>query len=387
LQNTIWIHGVSVGEIKAVQSLITRLHELYPNIPLIISSTSKNGKATAEKLYPEHTIISFTLDFSWAILAFFKHFKPRLIILIELELWPNLLLLAKQKNIPVLVINGRLSEHSYKNYKKFLGRLFPFFTQGITKFSVQAEIYKQRFLQLNIDENRLLVTGNMKFDTVTTEKNFAKELISKINIEPKLEILVAGSTHAPEEEMIISHMIKIQKKFPNFRIILVPRDPNRADEICNLVTKRGLFPIKTSQLSKGFNFPFNHIVISDKMGELQSLYSICTIALIGGSLIPHGGQNFLEPAFFGKVVLCGHSMYNFPDLQIFLEQKAIVQSSSILGIVNSIEYFLENPKERQKIGKMAEMIVKKGKGSTLQNLALITSHINNPTFKVVKLPT
>lgn len=376
----IWLHGVSVGEVKAARTLVTEIKKALPNKEILISATSAAGRKMAASLYPDCLVVPFPLDFSWAIMRYFRYFQPHLLILMELELWPNLLLLANYHHIPVILVNGRLSVGSWKNYR-LLGGLFPFMTRAIRYFAMQTEIYAERLKQLGIDEKRVMVTGNMKFDTTAAQKWLPRQpmVVQQLGLTPNLKVLVAGSTHAPEEKILLSCYRKLQDSFPELRLILVPRHPERAEEIAAWTRQVGLFPMRRSGISGHYRLDSDQVLIGDRMGELGELYTVAWIAFVGGSLIPHGGQNFLEPAGLGKAVVCGPFMDNFPDIRIFKEEQALIQLTAADSLEKTLTQLLRAPDTVRTLGEKAQELVSKNQGSSLKNCQMIVKMLNSAT--------
>jgi 3-deoxy-D-manno-octulosonic-acid transferase len=368
----IWLHGVSVGEIKAARPLVDRLKVGFPDSDIIISATSAAGKKMAAALYPDCRIISFPLDLSWTIRAYLHHFRPRLIVLMELEIWPNFLWHARHTKIPVVLVNGRLSAKSFRGYRYYLCGLFPCLTKGIRHYAMQSEIYAERLRSLGIPAEKISVTGNMKFDAIAPPKWLAKQAaIEKLlGLEPHLEVLLAGSTHAPEEKNLLACYCQLREEFPHLRLILVPRHPERSDEVAEWVRESKLLPVKKSEIVARYTMAGNHVVIGDRMGELAELYTVCHIAFVGGSLIPHGGQNFIEPASLGKAVVCGPHMHNFPEVELFLEQQAIVQLATAAALYPTIRELLGNAVQRKTLGEHAQELVARSQGSAERNYNL-----------------
>lgn len=369
----IWLHGVSVGEIKAAQAMVQELQKNFPDRELVISVTSRAGREVAKQLYPECTIITFPLDFSWVVKRYLDYFRPDLIILIELELWPNFLYFCGQQKIPVILVNGRLSPRSFRGYSRYLGRWFVKMTKSIRYFSVQSEIYAERFQKLGIPSERIRVTGNIKFDVADqgTGVHRAAMTWQSWGLSEDALLWICGSTHTPEEKWMLECFCQIQGQFPTLRLVLVPRHPQRAEEIGRWVEEKKLLPIyKTKVPANGFQFQPNMVMIVDTMGELKNLYRLATVALVGGSFVHHGGQNFIEPASLGKPVICGPDMHNFPDVRAFLDQSAVIQVITLDELRVSLVQLLQDRKAREQIGKNAQAIVVRSKGSTLRNIAL-----------------
>ena len=375
----IWLHGVSVGEIKAAQPLVQKLQEMFSPEELVISATSTAGRNMAARLYPCCRIICFPLDFSWSVRRYLRYLQPRLIILLEWELWPNFLLWSHRSQIPVLLVNGRLSTRSFRRFKRYARWLFPKLTVAIRCFSVQAEIYRQRLLQLGVADHRIQVNGNLKFDAGDNQLHVDRQqqLFEQLGVTPEHLVLVAGSTHDPEEKILIASYLELRDDFPQLRLIIVPRHPQRADAIAVAIRQVGLLAIKKTQLPASYCFDANQIIIGDVMGELAQIYTLATIAFVGGSLIPHGGQNFIEPASLGKVVLCGPYMDNFPDIGYFVEQNAVVQLAKSEELVTRLRLLLNQPQQLRDIGQKAEYLVRQNKGSCQRNLQLCLETIQS----------
>lgn len=372
-KNTIWIHGVSVGEIKSAWELIQNLKKVLPEREIIVSATSTAGKRVARDIYPDCLVIPYPLDFSWVISRYIRRFNPSLVILVELEIWPNFLQKMYQAKIPVVLVNGRLSQRSFQGYYYYLRNFFPWMTRAICRFAIQNDLYFERFLKIGIEKEKLQVTGNMKFDAINPVKWMAeKERICRnLSIAPHFKVVVMGSSHAQEEEILLSCYQKFVDNFPEVRAIIVPRHPDRTEEIARLVRQYGFIPVKKSSIENGeFHFDSGYIVIGDIMGELATIYTVAYVTIIGGSFIPHGGQNFVEPASIEKAVICGPFMNNFPEIAMFLEQKALLQLKSSDEFYDAMVDLLRFPDKVQEIGARAQRLIKQSQGSSWRNCQL-----------------
>lgn len=371
LTGCIWIHGVSVGEIKAAKTLISLLRKSCPEKKIVVSSTSSAGKKTAEELYGEEClIVSFPLDFSWAVRRYLNQFQPCLVILLEWEIWPNFLHQCHRKEIPVILLNGRLSERSFKRCSRYFQRFFVPFTRAIRVFAMQSELYAHRVASLGIGTDRIAVTGNMKFDSVPAQQSQDDSMAKEMGIVPDLQILIAGSTHDPEEKILLECYRQLSPALERLRLILVPRQPQRASQVARYVEECGLRPVMRSHIPAGFSLDAHSILIVDTMGELARLYNFASIAVIGKSFVPEGGQNFIEPAALGKAVVCGPSMENFPDIRTFLDQKGIVQLKKVEDLLPTLRHLLENHREREELGRKAQSLVLASQGSSQRNCEL-----------------
>ncbi len=344
----IWIHAVSVGEVLAISPLIESLIESYN---IILTTITATGRAVAEKrfFHLPVKIYYLPLDLKFSLLNFLKKSEARALLITETELWPNLIKTISEK-IPVALINGRISEKSFKKYKLIKFFLKPLLNK-LNFLAVQEEIYAERLRSLGVNPEKIKVVGNLKFDISIPERDF-KELENL----PK-PIIIAGSTHSPEEEIITRSFLNALSKGS---LIIVPRHPERFDEVASLISK--LLPKDTEffrySLIKNSSRSFNQsrvILLFDEMGVLASLYKIGDLAIIGGSFIPHGGQNPLEAIFWKKPVLTGPYMENFPFIEEFVKEGAIVQTSSE-DLSQALEYILKNENLIQNMSERAYQI-------------------------------
>ncbi len=312
----ILVHGVSVGEVKGAQALIRGLQERYSEFEIVVSTTTNTGEAVARSLYPNLLVVRFPLDMSFIVSRFLKRIAPTVVVLIELEIWPNFLRHANRSGAPVCVVNGRITERSYNSYKLFRN-LMPQFNR-ISLFSAQDDAYAARFGRLVGSEERICVCGNIKVDglkigRVTPEIELAEEL----GLGGNQDVLVAGSTHAPEEKLLTEAW---RSASPNTRLILVPRHPERARDIVAQLGTLGVSAQRWTDLQAGREKPDpSRPLVVDTIGELERIYGLADLVFIGGSLIPHGGQNMLEPAAQGRAVFYGPHVKNFYQEAALLE--------------------------------------------------------------------
>jgi len=369
--NCIWVHGVSVGEVKTARPLVTELGRLYPQAEIVVSATSRAGKTLAAELYPDCTVVSFPLDFSWAVRRYLEHFRPALVVLMELELWANFLLYTRQRDIPVVLVNGRLSEKSFRGYSRYLRRVFPWMTRGVRRFAMQADIYAERLERLGVSKDRIVVTGSMKFDVAPQHDADAERTLAReCGIRPEHKVLIAGSTHPSEERMLLKCYQQLIGDVPELRLVLGLRHVGRAHEVSELIRQEGLAPIlRSDAASKAVVEPAdNCVVVVDTMGELGKLYALGHIVVIGGSLVPDGGHNFIEPAALGKAIICGPSMYHFPEAQAFFDERAMVRLKSAEDLGDAILHLLQAPGEAEAMGTKAAELVRRNQGTTQRNL-------------------
>jgi 3-deoxy-D-manno-octulosonic-acid transferase len=331
----LWVHAVSVGEVRCLRSLIDELKEKYPGKEIVLSVTTPSGFEYAGKEYPDITVINAPLDFSFTIKRFLKKINPQLVILNELEIWPNWVLITHRKKIPLLLINGRVSDMAFKRYKKSL-LLLKFFFKRIDRFLVQAELYKERFRQLGIPEEKIKVCGNIKSDEAFQARNYLAlepEIWEFLGIKPNgKKIVTIASSHQSDEQLIAPIIKKLER---NFLFIFVPRHLTRLAEIESLLKKYRAHYSIWSQAAGNNDAPANTFIF-DRMGYLFHILKVTDIVFMGGTLEQRiGGHNLYEPAVLGKYIVGGPYYNNFPDIGSELVEKGVYR------VVNNSQECLE----------------------------------------------
>lgn len=301
----IWVHSISLGETKAVAPLIKKLQQQYPNATILISTITDTGYEESKKLGADF-IFYLPLDFSWTIRKLMNQIKPDLLILMEGDFWFNLITLAPR----VALVNGRISEKSLSRFQKV-----PFFSRPlfhkIELLCVQSALYRDRFLTLGIDPHCITVTGNLKFDQHFPHIDKAK-WAHDLGLLATDRVLTIGSTHDPEEELLLTALAPLLQKFPQLKVLLVPRHPERFSAVADLLERKG---IDFNRLSSPLKDPNRRVTLVDAMGVLSACYQLSELAIVGGSFITRlGGHNIFEPAALGVPVLFGPSMYSQKDL-------------------------------------------------------------------------
>jgi 3-deoxy-D-manno-octulosonic-acid transferase len=303
------VHGVSVGEVKGAAALVREIEVRRPDVEVVICSTTKTGLEVARQLYPANRVVRFPVDISFVVRRFLRLLRPAAVVLVELEIWPNFLRCCNRAGIPVAVVNGRMTPHSFGQYVLFRQTLPQF--NRISLFCAQLEEYAERFRSLGGPPERVLVTGNMKADGLSVGE---PDPTSIADLSPLLGgrgdqlVLVAGSTHEPEEQLVAEAW---HEGLPDARLILVPRHPTRAGDVERSLRTLGLQPQVLSRLRAGEVPEPDRPVVVDTIGELEAIYGLADLVFVGGTLVPHGGQNMLEPAAVGCPVLHGPSVENF----------------------------------------------------------------------------
>lgn len=367
---SIWIHAVSVGEVLALQNLIHKIKQKHPQWRVHFSTLTPSGMEVArQKILDADNIFFVPLDFRLVVRRFFKLLKPDIFILSESEFWPNLLKEAHKHTQGVLLVNGRISNQSFPRYSKFKF-LVRKILKNIDYFMVQTPLDKERLGKIGITPTKVEVSGNLKAEINPPQKT-AKEisgLKKKLHIPERKKVILAGSTREGEEEKLIQAFIRAKKKSNNILLIIAPRHPQRIEKVEKLLRKYSLYPAKRTSISSSWE-----VMILDTLGELASFYALCDIAFVGGSLIPWGGHNLLEPAFYKKPIFFGPYMENFA----FLAQKFV--SSGAAKIVSTTEELEEmflpsEKKELENMGFQAQKTLKSLQGATDRILAVLESY-------------
>lgn len=325
----IWIHAVSVGEVSAASALVKELLLINPHQQVIITTTTPTGSDHARLLFGENVIHFYApYDTYGSITRFVTKFEPSILILMETELWPNMIHICSKRGVKVAVVNGRLSDRSYKKYKKWTWLVTPML-KNIDIFITQTESDAKNFITLDADPNKVHVVGNLKFDVSQLDSN--KEVPSEFNLlsNTNRQVLIAASTRKGEEEKVLNAFRFVLEKVPSVILILVPRHPERFAEVAKLVSDLGFKFLRRSEGEESDDSI--QVYLGDSMGELLTYYRFADVAFVGGSLVDTGCQNVLEPAALGLPILVGPSQYNFVEICSELEK------ASALKTVNNTE--------------------------------------------------
>ncbi len=315
----IWIHAVSVGEVLAAKPLIEILRDKYPYLPIVMSVTTDTGKEAAARELPyDIYIIDLPFDFGFAVRRYLSRVKPQIVMILETELWPRFCVETGNRNIPLILLNGRLSKTSFPRYK-IVKSLMARVLESFTLLLVQTEEYRKRFLELGADEKKIHVVSSMKYheSNFDVDEELREQIRRRYDIDGTSPLFVAGSTHKGEEEIILRVYKKLIGEFADLRLAIVPRRPERFADVEKLISETGLAYNLRSEDSPRKDWK---ILLVDKMGELKIFYSLSKIVFIGGSLVPHGGQNMLEAAAYKVPVIFGKYIYNFEQMaEMFLK--------------------------------------------------------------------
>jgi len=399
----IWLHAVSVGEINAARTIIEELENRFGDYEIVISTTTDTGFARANTLFGERLrVFYFPLDFSWIMRRAFSNIRPAICLLMELEVWPNFVQTAQQLNIPVIVVNGRISDKSFSKYKRIKPIAKKIFRQ-ISLILAQTDQYAQRFKEIGAPDEKVVVTGSLKYDTaqITDKVEGADALAAQLNIGNK-RLWVAGATGPGEEKIILDVFKKliVNQQLSDLRLVIVPRKPERFDEVAQLIKENGFDLIRYShvkelateniRLRRGFvgqaestekskienrKSKIGTVVLGDTMGDLRKFYSLAMIIFVGRSLVPMGGSDMVEATALGKCTIFGPYAFNFKQtVDALLADAGAIMVKDEQELLQMMEKCLLEPDFAQKIALAGREVIRKNQGATARTIEQI-SHI------------
>lgn len=371
-QPPVWLHAVSVGEVMAATPLARELAARRPDLPLLVSTVTDTGRGVAEGRLPARQFVFFPLDFSWAVRPALDRLRPRAVLLTETEIWPNFLRACSVRDIPVVLVNGRISQRSFPRYRRVRG-FFGQVLQGIRLFCMQTPEDARRILDLGAPPERVHVVGNLKFDLAGvspaaggTDGPAVRHMLGLPLSRP---VLVAGSTHRGEEGPVLEAFKAVRRSVPDLTLLLAPRHPERLGEVEALLEREGLPWVHRSRLPA--DVP-PAVILVDTMGELARLYAAGTVVFVGGSLVPIGGHNILEPASHARPVLFGPHMGNFAEMaRLFLEHQAGVQVRGAGTLAEETLRLLREPRVAGQMGESGRAIVGTHRGAGRRTVDLL----------------
>ena len=359
---SIWIHAVSVGEVQASIPLVNELKQHYPYKEIIITTVTPTGSKQVKNIFKDAVETSYIpFETNFAIKNFFNSIKPSVALIMETEIWPNLYKECGSRGIPLILVSARISEKSLINYKRFLPLFRDTLSHGIL-IAAQSQIDADRFLALGASKDRTWIMGNIKFDFKLPEEILTKAKIYRSKIFPRRHIWIAASTHEHEEEIILEAHKNISKKIENLLLILVPRHPERFAKITQILKEDNWI---YSTKSDDQDIPEScQVLLIDTIGELLFFYACSDVAFVGGSLLPVGGHNLLEPAAIGLPIITGAHTFNQKEMTDRLTQ---VDALRIVHNANSLSsdviFFLTNTEESKNAGQRGKLIVESNKGA------------------------
>ena len=374
-EESLWIHAVSVGEALTARALAADLKARYPRLRLFLSTTTIAGQQVARRSL-QHVDAVFYFPFDWAFIVrrTLSLVKPRVFIMMETEIWPNLLRVCRKRGVKSVVINGRISSRSYPRYRL----IRPFFRRvlaDVDRFCMQSEESARRLIDLGADPSRVSVTGSLKFDSLglpTASHGKPRERVLRFfRISPHRTVIVAGSTFRGEEAAVLRAFARVKSTMPGALAVLAPRQPERFGEVERLARDAGFATTRRSELPIDAE-PRADVVVLDSIGELAQLYQLATAVFVGGSLVDQGGHNILEPAIFGKPVVFGPNMQNFKEIaDTFLANDAAVQVHSDRELEEALLVLVTDPVRRARLGAAARALVEANRGAKDKTLAVI----------------
>jgi 3-deoxy-D-manno-octulosonic-acid transferase len=373
LRKSIWVHAASMGEVFCSIPLLKRMKVEFPDCVTVLTTMTRTGNEAAKKSIPEASrILFFPIDHPLTVGRVMRRIQPNLLLIAETELWPNLLRSCGKNEVPIVLFNGRISEKSFRRY-----HLFKFFFKDCLKyislFLMQTEEDRHRIIRIGASPEKTRVTGNLKFDQAFP--SFSQEMIAErsklLRLQGREIILIAGSTHSGEEEILIGIFKELKKLDSRLVLLLAPRHLERLEEVERILKKESISWVRRTSLSMDQNRspqPLKEppgVILLDTMGELMSLYGLGTVVFIGGSLVPVGGHNPIEPLFFKKCVLFGPHMFNFLEIsQSLLEAGGAIQVDGKEDLFFQLKRLLSDEGARTEVGERGYQLIQRHRGAT-----------------------
>lgn len=388
----VWFHAVSVGEVNAVRGLVEALVQARPDIDVVISTTTDTGIARARQVFADHVVFRYPLDFSGAVRQALDRIGPAMIVLVELEVWYQFVTQAAAREIPVIVVNGRLSERSARRYgwiRPFTRRMFG----ALAAVAAQDATYAERFVRLGVPADRVTVTGSMKWDTAQVVDMLpgVEALAQATGLASDRATWVAGSTGPGEEEVILEAWRQLRAVHPGLQLVLVPRKPERFDEVAELIVRHGWECIRRSGSPDGTMRPPSEtaVVLGDTMGELRKFYLLADVAFVGRSLTAMGGSDTMEVAALARPIVVGPHNENFAETTAqFQAERAIRVLSADLNdpratraLAEAVGDLLNHPHEAAEMAGRARQVVLRNRGAIARTLALVTERLPRAEYR------
>lgn len=367
----LWVHALSVGEVISAVPLVRQIKQSRPDIQIVFTASTKTGFDTANRLFLKNEsnlvdhLLFFPFDLGVSIRRISSWISPDAVVLIETDVWPNFLYEMNKQQIPVVLVNARLSEKSLKGYKRF-GKFFRYFFSILTMIMVQSRLDQERYLQMGIDEKKVVVTGNIKFDQppIPMDEEAILNIKKDLGLDKKT-ILIAGSTHDGEEIILSRIFARLQKRFLDFAMIIAPRNPERSLKLEQFFASQKISATLLSKIKEPGHS--SNVILVDSMGKLATLYSICDLAFVGGSLVPKGGHNPLEPALCSKPVLFGPDMSDFLEVaDVLIAGGGAIQVTSEAILEEELENLLSDQSKQQSMGEKNHTVLMDHSGAVKQ---------------------
>ena len=364
---TVWFHAVSVGEVHLLVPLVAGFRRRHPGWRVVVSGTTDTGLAEARAKFPGLAVVPFPLDFSWAVGRALDTVRPRLVVLAESEIWPNFLHAAGRRRVPVAVVNARLSPRTFARMSRLRGVARGLLLGKVSAFAAQDDDTAGRLVRLGVSPGRVTVTGNVKFDGATAPTRPPFALRGGL-------VWVAGSTHAPEEQIVLAAFGRLRGRFPTLRLVLVPRHPDRFAEVAAL----GDMARRSTLVGPPAELP--PVLLVDTVGELGAAWALADVGFVGGSLDgKRGGQSMIEPAGYGVACVFGPHVWNFRTAaRLLVEAGGAVQAADAAGMEAAVGELLADAGKRQAMGEAARGLVRRQQGATGRTLDVLDGLMSRP---------
>jgi 3-deoxy-D-manno-octulosonic-acid transferase len=368
-RRTLWLHAVSVGEVLSAVPLVEAFQRAYPDWRVVVSTTTRTGRDMARaRLAGAAGVFYFPLDFAWIVRRVLRHIRPALVLIVETEIWPNVTRLCRARGIGVVLANARISDRSYPRYLRMRWALRRVLTQ-FDAICAQSAESATRLRALGAPADRVVLTGSLKFDVAGAPARDVDEVTRRLAGRP---VLLAASTLKGEDEILLDTLVRARATEPDTLLVLAPRHPERFDAVVSLAEATGLRVARRTRLGDAPQAPFDVLVL-DTIGELAALCHAATVVFVGGSLVPAGGHNILEPARAGRPIVVGPSMSNFAEIaRIFLDADAIVQVPDAMSATREILALLADPARREALGSRARGVLDAHRGAVDRTMAVVT---------------
>jgi 3-deoxy-D-manno-octulosonic-acid transferase len=385
----IWIHAVSLGEVNATGTLVKAIQGELPHLPVVLSTTTDTGHDRARQIYPNLRVFRYPLDFSWAVGRTIRRLRPAAIVLMELEVWPNLIQVARRRGVPVMIVNGRITEQrSMRRFgKPVIRSVARWMFSQLSCVGAQDETYARRFRELGTPADRVHVTGTMKYDTagVADHVDGQDGLAEEMGIDRKRPLWVCGCTGPGEEGVVLDAYTRLRHETPDLQVAIIPRKPERFDEAAAEIERRHL-PFVRRSTAKAFQPDHGgghngvSIFLGDTMGELRKFYALADVVFVGRTMCPLGGSDVLEVAGLAKPIVIGPSVYNFAEpVRMLLDGAAILQidkmadqSGAVERLAEAVGPLLKDDRARRALGQAARNVLLANQGATARTMALLT---------------
>jgi 3-deoxy-D-manno-octulosonic-acid transferase len=381
-RRVVWLHAVSVGEVNLCTQMIRSLEQLMPNLKIVVSTTTTTGMGELQKRLPKHiSKVYYPIDGRKWVARTLGTIHPEAVVLVEAEIWPNFIWRVRQMGVPLFLVNARLSERSFRGYKRFAFLFRPLFA-AFTGVGVQNQEDAARLCELGCRPEAVHVVGSLKFDAARLDERRATNvpaMLRQVGVQPGARLLVGGSTHPGEEALLAEQFLRLRSRFPDLFLVLVPRHFERSKEVGRELRQRGVKFVYRSELTGKSSYPPGEIecLLVNTTGELKYFYEYATVIFVGKSLTAQGGQNPIEPGALGKPMVFGPHMQNFAEVVAgFLAQDAAVQVQDAVELEKVLSELLADAARRERLGRNAVKVVRENLGAIERTMNMIVQHLD-----------